>query len=158
MNERLNELYEAHVSDVYGYLAYRLGSRAEAEHLTRLTFERALHEPESSDPARIWLLKIARQLTRSRERSADTSSDDLGLEPELARALAGLDRGPRSVIALRFGAGLRGPEIAGVLGVSQAEVRRLLSQGIRRVRSELARAESAAESNPGRGDQEQQRP
>jgi DNA-directed RNA polymerase specialized sigma24 family protein len=156
MNERLNELYEAHVSDVYGYLAYRLGSRAEAEHLTRLTFERASHEPESSDPARIWLLKIARQLTRGR--SADPWSDDLGLEPELARALAGLDRGPRSVIALRFGAGLRGPEIAGVLGVSQAEVRRLLSQGIRRVRSELARAKSAAESNPGRGDQEQQRP
>jgi DNA-directed RNA polymerase specialized sigma subunit len=62
------------------------------------------------------------------------------------------------VIALRFGGGLRGSEIASVLGVSQAEVRRLLSQGIRRVRSELARAESAAESNPRRGDQEQQRP
>ena len=35
------ELYEEHVWSVYGFFGYRVGSRADAEDLTQLTFERA---------------------------------------------------------------------------------------------------------------------
>ena len=36
------DVYDAHIWDVYGYLAYRLDSREEAEDLTQVAFERAL--------------------------------------------------------------------------------------------------------------------
>ena len=35
-------VYDEHVYHVYGYLAYRLRLRADAEDLTQMTFERAL--------------------------------------------------------------------------------------------------------------------
>jgi RNA polymerase sigma-70 factor (ECF subfamily) len=164
MSGRFTELYDRHVDAVYGYLAYRLGSRAEAESLTQLTFERAAREwnqPSAERPNdRVWLLDIARRLTKAREAPAASEADDLGVSLGLARALARLDRGPRSVIALRFGADLRGADIARVLDLNSARVRHLLSQGIRRLRSELERepGRDSAERDPGRRDQEQEGP
>jgi DNA-directed RNA polymerase specialized sigma24 family protein len=164
MSGQFTELYDQHVDAVYGYLAYRLGSRTEAESLTRLTFERAArewNEASAGPPSdRVWLLSIARRLTRARHIPAVPGADDLGISPGLARALARLDRGPRSVIALRFGADLRGGDIAGILDLSPDQVRHLLSQGIRRLRSELERepGRESAERDPGRRDQQQEGP
>jgi DNA-directed RNA polymerase specialized sigma24 family protein len=120
MSDAFVHFYEQNVLDVYGYLIYRVGARAEAERLTQLTFERAAREWSTlrSDPNgdRLRLLRVAR---------------------EAASALAKLDRSERSVIALRWGANLPGPEIATVLGVSENTVRRRLSRGLRRLRTEL---------------------
>ena len=44
MTDALARRYRDHIPDVYGYFAYRLGSRAEAERLTQATFERAFRE------------------------------------------------------------------------------------------------------------------
>ncbi len=60
------ELYEEHVWGVYGFFGYRVGSRADAEDLTQLTFERALRAWDRFDPerasARTWLMSIAGNL------------------------------------------------------------------------------------------------
>src|SRR3954469_23153945 len=59
-------LFDEHVWDVYGFVAYRIGNRAEAEDLTQQTFERALKAWRRFDPSRAqprtWLLAITRNL------------------------------------------------------------------------------------------------
>jgi RNA polymerase sigma-70 factor (ECF subfamily) len=61
----------------------------------------------------------------------------LGLDPALSAALATLGERERQVIALRFGGDLRGPEIAGLLGLSLANVQQILSRSLRKLRREL---------------------
>jgi RNA polymerase sigma factor (sigma-70 family) len=161
------EVYKEHVWDVYGYLAYRVGTRFEAEDLTQLTFERALRSwhryDERKASVKTWLLAIARNalidhgrrkssraslsLASEQVREADLPSapgpeeTSLGLSPELATALEHLGNRERSVLALRFGAELRTAEIAEMMELSVANVQQILSRSLRKLRNEL-------ESNP----------
>lgn len=159
-------VYDEHVWHVYGFFAYRLRSRADAEDLTQMTFERALRAWSRYDPARAsvstWLLVIARNLfvdhlRADRGRSHDAIDDvdegalagppdhpELGLEPELERALAQLGDRERELIALRFGGDLSGPEIAAITGLTVANVQQILSRALRRMRSALDDAGPAA--------------
>ena len=149
------ELYDEHVWDVYGYLAYRVADRAEAEDLTQLTFERALrawrrYDPRRASP-RTWLLAIARNLVidHFRRRRPEPVGDrldpgttpgpeaDLGISPELATALASLGALEREVLALRFGGDLNGPEIAEQFDLSLANVQQIVSRALRKLRAEL---------------------
>ena len=61
----------------------------------------------------------------------------LGLDPDLEAALARLDDRERELLALRFGGDLNGPEIAGLTGLSLANVQQILSRTLRRLRHEL---------------------
>jgi RNA polymerase sigma factor (sigma-70 family) len=156
------EVYDDHVWDVYGFFAYRLDSREDAEDLTQLTFERALRAWRRFDPtvasARTWLTAIARNALidhhRRRGVAGRTLSDDdlsdaevpsvsgpderpFGPDPELAAALGRLTDRERDVIALRFGADLNGPEIAAQLELTLANVQQLSSRALRKLRSEL---------------------
>jgi len=150
-------IYERHVFQVYGFFAYRLSSREMAEDLTQLTFERALRAWGRYDARRAshatWLLAIARNLLIDFLRADKSSTQqnlegeaaqlgveparDLGLSPELERALAGLDTRSRELLALRYGADLTGPEIAAMTGLSLTNVQQILSRGLRRLRAEL---------------------
>lgn len=136
-------LYERHIPDVYGYLAYRLGSRAAAEEGTEATFETASSERVSLGPkpdqARISLLRIAREAASKQLTEGSRDDDDPGIAPDLAGALEQLGREERSVLALRFGARLSVREVARVLDLSEGGVRRVLSRGLRRLRTELER-------------------
>jgi RNA polymerase sigma factor (sigma-70 family) len=152
--------YEDHVWQVYGFFAYRVRSREEAEDLTQLTFERALRAFGRYDPRRAqlstWLLTIARNLLIDQYRSTgaapaiepihDTAEQRLpateldprlGLGPELAAALARLDQRAREIVALRFGGDLNGPEIAELTGLTLANVQQILSRSLRQLRSDL---------------------
>jgi RNA polymerase sigma-70 factor, ECF subfamily len=157
-------VYDEHVWQVYGFFAYRMRSRADAEDLTQQTFERALKAWSRYDPVRAgvatWLLVIARNLLIDHfraDRSArqqpldeldgghaalvDTGSKpDLGLEPDLEMALASLGAREREIIALRFGGALSGPEIAEATGLSLANVQQILSRSLRRMRSAMEEA------------------
>lgn len=153
--------YDENLPRVYGFFAYRLSSRDDAEDLTQQCFERALRAWDRFDPGRAavstWLLAIARNLLidHYRARAPDTGatrledvpdsalpSDNsavagLGLEPELASALQQLAERDREVLALRYGADLTGPEIAEMTGLSLANVQQIVSRSLRRLRAAL---------------------
>ena len=165
----LTAVYDEHVWQVYGFFAYRLTSRADAEDLTQLTFERAIRSRGRYDASRAsvatWLMVIARNLLIDHFRGDRTSRQqpldsldrehdtlvsepdrpDLGLEPDLEHALATLDDRERELIALRFGGDLSGPEIAALTGLSLANVQQILSRSLRRLRTAL---DEAREPNP----------
>ena len=156
--KEIAELYEEHVWNIYGFFGYRVDSRADAEDLTQLTFERALSAWGRFDPARAsartWLISIANNLLidhyrRDRaigqepiedhlsRRELITEDPDLGLAPDLAYALEQLGQRERELIALRFGGELTGPEIAELTGLSLANVQQILSRSLRKVRALL---------------------
>ena len=165
-------VYDEHVWQVYGFFAYRLRNRADAEDLTQQTFERALRSWSRYDAARAsvgtWLIVIARNLLIDHHRAdrgprqqplddldhghdalVDTGvAPDLGLEPDLERALAGLAPREREIIALRFGGELTGPEIAELMGLSLANVQQILSRSLRRMRAVIEDAAPTSRSGP----------
>lgn len=147
-------VYEQHVRQIYGFFAYRVGSRETAEDLTQLTFERALRAWGRYDARRAsqttWLHAIARNLLIDHHRADRSQSQqplegeaerigvearpDLGLDPALERALQQLSGRDREILALRFGADLSGQEIADVTGLSLANIQQILSRSLRRLR------------------------
>jgi RNA polymerase sigma factor (sigma-70 family) len=163
-------VYDDEVWTVYGFFAYRLGSVADAEDLTQRTFERALRawgrfDPERA-PARAWLLAIARNLLIDHYRAdvwgrqqtieevpegqlgSELPEPNLGIDPQLGRALATLVPRDREIVALRFGGDLTGPEIAAMTGLSLANVQQILSRSLRRLRRELEGGELDRASPP----------
>jgi RNA polymerase sigma factor (sigma-70 family) len=153
------ELYENEIWSVYGFFAYRVPSVATAEDLTQQTFERALRawgrfDPQRSSP-RTWLLAISRNLLIDHYRAdvwrrqqaieevpegqlgSELPEVDLGIDPDLAEALADLVPRDREVLALRFGGDLSGPEIAQMTGLTVANVQQILSRSLRRLRTHL---------------------
>jgi RNA polymerase sigma-70 factor (ECF subfamily) len=159
-------IYDEHVWRVYGFFAYRLRSRADAEDLTQQTFERALRAWERYDESRAsvatWLVAIARNLLVDHLRagraasqrpldevdsetiSAEPDRPTLGLDPSLERSLAELGPRERELIALRFGGDLTGPEIAELTGLTLANVQQILSRALRRMRTSLDAAGAGA--------------
>jgi RNA polymerase sigma-70 factor, ECF subfamily len=152
-------VYDQHVPRVYAFFAYVVSSRADAEDLTQLTFERALRAWERYDQTRArestWLLAIARNLLVDHLRSfrssrtqpvdevglealeAEPDRHSLGLDPDLERALAELGPRERELIALRFGGDMSGPEIAELTGLTTANVQQILSRSLRRIRANM---------------------
>ena len=165
-------VYDERVWQVYGFFAYRLRSRSDAEDLTQLTFERALRAWPRYDASKAgvgtWLLVIARNLLIDHFRSDRTGRQEpldeldaqhdalatpvqeprLGVEPGLERALAALNDRERELIALRFGGDLSGPEIAALSGLSLANVQQILSRALRRMRAELETSREATGRDP----------
>ncbi len=159
MSEDFAAAYDEQVWSVYGFFAYRVGSREDAEDLTQQTFERALRAWGRFDPERApvgaWLMAIARNLLVDHYRGnssarheplgevgeeqlgSETPEPDLGIAPDLAGALANLPPRDREVIALRFGADMTGPEIAELSGLSLANVQQILSRSLRKLRATL---------------------
>ena len=158
----LETAYDEHVWRVYGFFAYRLDSRSDAEDLTQATFERAVRAFARYDAKKAsmatWLIAIAHNLLidhyrRNRgpatepigedgvpsDRLGQTAGPetDLGLDPELAAALAALSPRDREIVALRYGGDLSGPEIAELTGLSLANVQQVLSRSLRRMRKLL---------------------
>ncbi len=170
MRDDFAEIYEEHVFTVYGFIAYRIGSVADAEDLTQQTFEQALRAWSRFDPDRAsagtWLISIARNLLIDRfrregrrrfEAIADEFSEselprvelepNLGIDSDLAAALAQLSDQSREVIALRFGAELRPPEIAEAMGLSVENAHQILSRSLRKLRSQLEQADLRGEAD-----------
>jgi RNA polymerase sigma-70 factor (ECF subfamily) len=154
------EIYDEHLERVYGFVAYRVASRADAEDLTQQTFERALSHWADYDRTRgsvtTWLLSIARNAVidnyRAGSRRATVGLDevaesqlpsvgapevDIGVTPELGTALAIAQRCERELVALRFGVDLSGPQIAQVTGLTRSNVQQILSRAMRKLRAAL---------------------
>lgn len=176
-----DEIYHEHVWRVYGFIAYRVGSREDAEDLTSQTFERALrawhrYDERQAAPS-TWLIAIARNLVIDHYRAApargtnaplqDVSESDLpasidpehdlGLAPELAVTLAQLGAREREILALRFGADLTGQQIAEMTGMTLANAQQVLSRTLRRLRTSLEGERAGLEHGAEGGDTKQQR-
>jgi RNA polymerase sigma-70 factor (ECF subfamily) len=78
---------------------------------------------------------------------AEPPAEPLGVSEELERALGSLGRRERELIALRFGAELRGPEIAELTGLTLANVQQILSRSLRKLRARLEGPEEADEES-----------
>lgn len=159
MSRDFAEVYDEQIWNVYGFFAYRVSCRSDAEDLTQRTFEKALRAWErfDSEQAQVgtWLLAIARNLlidhyradALTQEQPLDEADEeklgnamplpDLGIEPDLAEALGTLSPRDREIIALRFGGDLTGPEIAEMTGIGLANVQQILSRSLRRMRDVL---------------------
>lgn len=170
MSRDFGEVYDQHVWDVYGFFAYRLRDRSDAEDLTQLTFERALRAWGRFDERRAtvatWLLAIARNLLidhyrRDRSERNEPAGVDgvaearlpavagpessLGLDPALALALDSLSEREREILALRYGADLTGPEIAALTELSLANVQQIVSRSLRKLRAIMEAGEAERE-------------
>ena len=154
----LEQAAEAHLDDVYGYLAYLTGDRALAEDLAAETFERATrlwHRfDERRGSARTWLCQLARTVAldhfrseRRRARREQVYASGLrqveeprfaeGLSPALERALASLTAGERETIALRIVLDLDGESAARVLGISPTACSTRLSRALDKLEQEM---------------------
>jgi RNA polymerase sigma-70 factor (ECF subfamily) len=153
------------VGAVYAFFAYSVPHDV-AEDLTATTFERVVRHWGRYDPLRsnqrTWILVIARNVLtdyfRARRHRVGPSLDEY---PELVDSIAagedpadrqlsvetvkewlsGLTTREREVLALRYGADLATRDIAGTLGLSEANVLQISSRAIRRLRQELATEE-----------------
>ncbi len=147
---------EAHLDDVYGYLAWFTSDRAAADELTGVTFERALRLWHRFDPdrgsARTWLCQVARTVAldhfrserrrRERERlAAPPEAVDVrfaeGLSPDLEAALDRLTAGEREVVALRVLLDLDASSAARILGISPTNCTTRLNRALKKLEEAL---------------------
>ena len=147
---------EAHLDDVYGYLAWFTGDRAAADDLAGETFERALRLWHRFDPrrgsARTWLCQVTRTValdhfrserrrTRREQLAAPSEAVDFrfaeGLSPELEDALARLSAGEREVVALRIVLDLDAVTAANVLGISPTNCTTRLNRALKKLEEAL---------------------
>jgi RNA polymerase sigma factor (sigma-70 family) len=147
---------EAHLDDVYGYLAWFTGDRAAADDLAGETFERALRLWHRFDPrrgsAKTWLCQVARSVAldhfrserrrvKREERAATPERFDErfveGLSPDLEAALGALSAGEREVIALRVLLELDAGTAASVLGISPTNCTTRLNRALKKLEEAL---------------------
>jgi RNA polymerase sigma-70 factor, ECF subfamily len=154
-----DRLYRREAQGLYGFLVYRTGNRALAEDLLADTFERAMRARRGFDrrrgTERNWLYAIALNLLRDHARraategraverirsgaslTAESGAEGVERRDELQRALTTLADEEREAIALRFGAELTVPEIAGVLGLPLTTVEGRVYRALRKLRQAL---------------------
>lgn len=147
-------LYQRYLPRVYHYVRSRLETEEDAADLTQQIFLQALdalpaYQPRGA-PFVAWLFQIARHavIDAHRRRKNVVSWDALpaafhtpveyqDMDGQLVHQerlvvlktlLAGLDPAQRELLALRFAAGLSAPQIALVVGKSQAAVKKQITR------------------------------
>ncbi|GAA1681568.1 RNA polymerase sigma factor [Nonomuraea maheshkhaliensis] len=160
---RFEAAFEAHFSEIHAYVAQRVGP-GHAEDIVAETFLTAFRKRAQYDPSRAgvraWLYGIAtnlvgkhRRLEARTLRALARCAPDIdspgheetvavrvsaqSLRPELAAALAGLDRRDRDVLLLVALAGLSHDEIATALGIPYGTVCSRLNRARRKLRALL---------------------
>ncbi len=165
LDRAFEDLYRAHLRDVYSYAYYRVGNHHDAEDLTEQAFlqayrhfERARRE-SNGRPLRPWLIRIAHNLAsnyhRDRARrpqanldAVEPPSHPLGTEQivegrEELRAVMGkldsLSDDRREALIMRFALGMSNREIARALGRTDGATKVLLHRAIKQLEEEMKR-------------------
>ncbi len=168
------ELYEACYDRIYRYVAFKCGSRMEAEDLTSDVFLKMIESIGKfrfqGYPFTSWLYRIAHNVVvdhfRRKGRRPTTTLDAArhatdGSHADMERiaeigwsmrqvsdAMESLTDLQREVITLRFAAGLSIMETAQVVGRRQNAVKSLQHAGIRKLRRAMAPPEPARSAAP----------
>jgi RNA polymerase sigma factor (sigma-70 family) len=150
-------LYQEHLDSVFNYVRYRLGpEEAEdvtADIFTRVWSRRRQYNARKGTPA-TWLWAIARNVVTDQLRrrqwvriglseelaGSDDPPAEVARKEEWRRLQMAMDRLPaidQEIIALRFGAGHTNRSIAGMVGLSEANVAQRLRRGLRKMRTYL---------------------
>ncbi|MFF0860771.1 RNA polymerase sigma factor [Nonomuraea sp. NPDC003560] len=163
LDERFEEVFDRYFGEIHAYVAQRLGPD-HAEDIVAETFLTAFRKRAHYDPSRAgvraWLYGIATNLIGKQRRLEARTLRALGrcgpdgdapgheeavalrvsaqsLRPNLAAALAELDRRDRDVLLLVALAGLSNDEIATVLGIPYGTVGSRLSRARKKLRGLL---------------------
>ncbi|MEV3978642.1 RNA polymerase sigma factor [Nonomuraea sp. NPDC049758] len=163
LEERFEEVFDRYFGEIHAYVAQRLGPD-HAEDIVAETFLTAFRKRAHYDPSRAgvraWLYGIATNLIGKQRRLEARTLRALGrcgpdgdapgheeavalrvsaqsLRPNLAAALAELDRRDRDVLLLVALAGLSHDEIATVLGIPYGTVGSRLSRARKKLRGLL---------------------
>jgi RNA polymerase sigma-70 factor (ECF subfamily) len=163
LDRAFEDLYRAHLRDVYSYAYYRVGNPHDAEDLTEQTFlqayrhfDRARRESDGR-PLRPWLIRIAHNLAsnyyRDRSRRPQTSLENAdpiearhGTEAiaegreQLRQVMANLDHLPddrRDALIMRFALGMDNREIARALGRTDGATKVLIHRAIKQLQEEM---------------------
>ena len=171
LDRAFEDLYRAHLRDVYSYAYYRVGNHHDAEDLTEQAFlqayrhfERARRE-SNGRPLRPWLIRIAHNLASNyyRDRARRPQANIEAIEPpmhphsteqvvegreELREVIEKLDQLPedrREALIMRFALGMSNREIARALGRTDGATKVLIHRAIKQLEQEL----EAAHAGPG---------
>ena len=156
-SREIDDLYRAHVTEVYRYAYAVLGNHADAEDVTQTTFlnaYRALEQGVRPRKPSNWLLTIASNGIKQRfrqeqsrprqveldERIAHAEADDADVGPSIGELLTALSKIPpqqRQAIVLREFEGRSYGEIAEILGVTTSALETLLFRARRSLAEEL---------------------
>ena len=156
-SREIDDLYRAHVAEVYRYAFAVLGNHADAEDVTQTTFlnaYRALEQGVRPRKPSNWLLTIASNTIKQRfrqeqsrprqveldERLAQAGRDDDDDGPSVGELLTALSKIPpqqRQAIVLREFEGRSYGEIAEILGVTTSALETLLFRARRSLAEEL---------------------
>ncbi len=163
LDRAFEELYRAHLRDVYSYAYYRVGNHHDAEDLTEQAFlqaykhfERARRE-SNGRPLRPWLIRIAHNLASNyhRDRARHPAAALDAVEPpshphgteqivegreELRLVIDRLDRlsdDRRDALIMRFALGMSNREIARALGRTDGATKVLLHRAIKQLEEEM---------------------
>ena len=157
-SREIDDLYRAHVGEVYRYAFAVLGNHADAEDVTQTTFlnaYRALEQGVKPRKPSNWLLTIASNAIKQRFRqeqsrprqvelddrvhagTQDTEDDDGPSIGELLTALSKIPPHQRQAIVLREFEGRSYTEIADILGVTTSALETLLFRARRSLAEEL---------------------
>ncbi|MHB9111443.1 MAG: RNA polymerase sigma factor [Thermoleophilia bacterium] len=157
-----DEIYRRYLRPVYSFVAWRVDSRADAEDVTSMVFEKAWRAFPRFDPEKAsvstWLFSIARNCTndhfRSQGRKAapvefsddlrSDGSDDpeprlqaLELREELMAAIETLDEREREIVALKFGGSMNNREIGRLLKISESNAGTILYRSLVKLNNQL---------------------
>ncbi|MGI6250066.1 MAG: RNA polymerase sigma factor [Anaerolineaceae bacterium] len=153
------ELYQIWVRPVYRFLYSKVSDHEIAEDLTSLTFMAVLesiHKLRDADRFAAWLFRIARNKAtdyfrkNKRERlidddwiwealSTEVQAHSVSAEELIAlqQLLASLSTQERELLSLRFLAGLRYREIAGVLGKPESTIKKTIYRVLARIQHSM---------------------
>ena len=167
LDRAFEDLYRAHLRDVYSYAYYRVGNHHDAEDLTEQAFlqayrhfERARRESDGR-PLRPWLIRIAHNLAsnyyRDRARRPEANID--AVEPpshphgtervvegreQLREVISHLDDLPedrREALIMRFALGMSNREIARALGRTDGATKVLIHRAIKQLEESMDEGE-----------------
>jgi RNA polymerase sigma-70 factor (ECF subfamily) len=171
LDRAFEDLYRAHLRDVYSYSYYRVGNHHDAEDLTEQTFHQASrHSPRPrreshGRPLRPWLIRIAHNLAsnyhRDRARKPTAALDNVeppvhphgtervaeGREQlrQVMEGLTQLSEDRREALIMRFALGMSNREIARALGRSDGATKVLIHRSIKQLEEELGERGQADE-------------
>ena len=164
LDRAFEELYRAHLRDVYSYAYYRVGNHHDAEDLTEQAFlqayrhfERARRE-SNGRPLRPWLIRIAHNLASNyhRDRARHPEAALEAVEPpadphrteqivegreELRLVMQRLERlsdDRREALIMRFALGMSNREIARALGRTDGATKVLIHRAIKQLEEEMS--------------------